>query len=131
MAHDHGHDHSHGSTYYLDQLCTIAACGALGGVSIRMFFDGRLQYILTPFFFIPVLAGGIALVAMAVIRAITLWREAGAVPALALAQDGDTHHHDHQHHDHDEGHHHHDHDHEHHDHDHDHDHVHQPRRTRT
>jgi len=77
MAHDHGHDHSHGSTYYLDQLCTIAACGALGGVCLMMYLDGRLRYILTPFFFIPVLVGGIALIVMAAVRAVTLWARGG------------------------------------------------------
>jgi uncharacterized repeat protein (TIGR03943 family) len=111
MAHDHAHDHSQGSTYYLDQLCTIAACGGLGGVAVMMYLDGRLGYILTPFFFMPVLVGGVALLAMVVVRAITLWREAGKVS---------THHHEHHDHGHD-----HDHgDHDHHDHDHAHDHAH-------
>jgi len=104
----HTHTHAHGSTYYLDQLCTIFACGALGGVAIMMYADGRLGFILTPFFFAPVLVGGIALAAMAVVRAITLWREAGALNRVA-----------------------HDHDHDHvdahiHDHEHDHDHCHDP-----
>jgi hypothetical protein len=129
MGHDHGHDHSHGSNYYLDQLCTIAACGALGGVSIMMYFDGRLKYILTPFFFVPVLVGGIALAAMAVVRAITLWREAGSVPQDGHIHDGHHHHHDegqhhHHEHNHDHEHHHHEHDHDHHHHDHGHDHSH-------
>jgi uncharacterized repeat protein (TIGR03943 family) len=117
MAHDH--DHSHGSTYYLDQLCTIAACGALGGVCLMMYLDGRLRYILTPFFFIPVLVGGIALIVMAAVRAVTLWREAGTIPHAHE-------HHDHVHtHDHDHGHNHHHHDHTHdHEHTHDHDHSH-------
>jgi uncharacterized repeat protein (TIGR03943 family) len=106
MAHTHTHTHAPGGNYYLDQLCTIFTCAALGGVAIMMYFDGRLVYMLTPFFFVPVMAGGVALVAMAVVRAITLWREAGAVKQC-------NHDHDHDH----------DHAHEH-DHDHDHDHEH-------
>jgi uncharacterized repeat protein (TIGR03943 family) len=122
----HTHEHAPGSTYYLDQLCTIAACGGLGGVSIMMYFDGRLQYILTPFFFVPVLVGGIALAVMAIIRAITLWREAGA---LAINEHQHDHEHHHQDHDHGHEHHHdhehsHDHTHEHHHHDHGHSHDH-------
>jgi hypothetical protein len=122
MAHDHVHPHN--STYYLDQLCTIAACGALGGVAIMMYLDGRLAYILTPFFFVPVLVGGIALVLMVVVRAITLWQEAGAIKSH---DEHDHSHQDHGHvhsHDHAHEHHHHDHAHEHHHHDHDHAHAH-------
>jgi uncharacterized repeat protein (TIGR03943 family) len=124
MAHDH--DHSQGSAYYLDQLCTIAACGALGGVCLMMFLDGRLRYILTPFFFIPVLAGGIALIVMVAIRALTLWREAGANADHDHAHEHHHHDHDHEHpHDHAHGHEHHHHDHDHdHGHDHAHDHAH-------
>jgi hypothetical protein len=126
MSHDH--HHHHGNSYYLDQLCTIAACGALGGVAVMMYTlrgaDGKtkLDLILAPQFFVPVLLGGIALVLMVAIRAVTLWREAGV----------ETQGHHHHHHDHEHGHdHHHDHDHgqthahEHsHDHSHDHDHGH-------
>jgi hypothetical protein len=122
MGHDHSHDHGHGSTYYLDQLCTIASCGALGGVAIMMYFDGRLRFMLTPFFFSPVFAGGVALLLMAVVRAITLWREAGAIAAQVQDHQHDHDHghdHEHHHHDHDHGH-----DHEHHHHDHSHDHAH-------
>jgi uncharacterized repeat protein (TIGR03943 family) len=114
MAHDHQHhhehNHSHGNTYYVDQLCTIGACGLMGGVCLMMYLDGRLKYILTPFFFVPVLVGGLALMLMAAVRAVTLWRDAGKVSACA---------HDHDHgHDHEHGHDHvhacgHDHGHEH------------------
>jgi hypothetical protein len=125
MAHDHAHPHD--NTYYLDQLCTIAACGALGGVAILMYWlpgpDGKtkLGYILTPQFFTPVLLGGVALLALVVIRAVTLWQTAGRTAAH-------THDHDHHHHDHAHDHHHHDHthghDHRHHAHAHAHTHDH-------
>jgi hypothetical protein len=118
MAHDHVH--AHDNTYYLDQLCTIAACGALGGVAILMYWlpgsDGKtkLSYILAPQFFAPVFVGGVALIVLVLIRAITLWQTAGQ-------NAGHTHEHDHNHsHDHDHGH---DHTHDH-DHDHGHDHAH-------
>jgi hypothetical protein len=123
MSHDHHHEH--GNTYYLDQLCTIATCGALGGVAILMYGlrdpEGKfkLEYILAPQFFIPVMLGGAALLVMVLVRAITLWREAGTDAA-----DAHDHAHDHEHtheHLHDHEHHHHEHD---HDHSHDHDHVH-------
>jgi hypothetical protein len=132
MAHDH-HHHG-GSTYYLDQLCTIAACGALGGVSILMYAlrgpDGKpkLEYILAPQFFIPVLLGGITLVALVAIRAVTLWQEAGRTPNHVHGHDCCDHDHDHAHeHVHEHPHHgDHDHDHAHvHSHDHSHDHGHE------
>jgi hypothetical protein len=126
MAHDHGHDHHHGGSYYLDQLCTIGACGALGVIAVLMasLKDGsgnlRLSYILAPQFFNWVFAGGIALLVLTAIRAICLWQEAGRVKAHVH----DHEHHHHHEHAHDHGHDHsHDHGHAHtHDHGHDHDH---------
>ena len=118
MAHDHHHG---GSTYYLDQLCTIAACGALGGVSILMYAlrgpDGKpkLEYILAPQFFIPVLLGGITLITLVAIRAVTLCQEAGRAADHVHGHDccGHDHEHGHEHvHDH------------HHDDEHNHDHAH-------
>jgi hypothetical protein len=145
------HTHEGDSSYYLDQLCTIFFCGALGAVCILMYRQGMLQYILTPFFYTPVLWCGAALLVLVVVRAVALWQSAGKAgrtgagrvlgeaqnygPGVAMAEHdhghGHHHHHDHDHpHDHDHAHHHHhhhDHDHEHghtHDHGHDHDHGH-------
>src|SRR5262245_60008695 len=123
MAHDH--DHHHGNTYYLDQLCTIGACGALGLVAILMYRasgpagQSKLSYILAPQFYIPVLLGGIALIALVVVRAITLWKDAGRARAH-----NHNHNHSHAHNHNHEHHHHHDHDHAHHHHDHGHAHGH-------
>src|SRR5439155_6670527 len=115
----HAHEHPHDSTYYLDQLCTIAFCGAIGVVAVLMYAvrgpDGKakLEYILAPEFFKWVFAGGIVLLVLVAIRAITLWQEAGRGP---------KHVHEHHHHDHDHAH---DHGHDHaHDHHHDHGHSH-------
>src|SRR5690349_10593464 len=90
--HDHGHDHSHAGTYYVDQLCTIASCGALGGVAVMMYATGKLSLILASQFFLYVLIGGIVLLAMVVVRAVTLWSEAGKA-----ASHTHEHHHDHEH----------------------------------
>jgi uncharacterized repeat protein (TIGR03943 family) len=141
MAHDH--EHPHNSTYFLDQLCTIATCGMIGMISILMYRgtgpsgQSKLSYILAPQFFIYVLLGGITIVALVIVRAVTLWQQAGAAklrtaPAEAQAEFlkvGSPHVHDHEHHhDHGHGHHHHDHahdhNHEHHHHNHAHDHSH-------
>src|SRR6476646_7296851 len=108
----HAHDHHGGSTYFLDQVCTVAACGALGAVSILMYAvrgpDGKpkLEYILAPQFFIPVLLGGLALVALVAIRAVTLWQEAGRTADHAHTHDHAREHvHDHAHeHDHNHAH---------------------------
>jgi uncharacterized repeat protein (TIGR03943 family) len=121
----HTHEHTHDNTYYLDQLCTIGTCAALGAVSILMYRASgptgqrKLEYILAPQFFVPVLAGGIALLVLVAIRAITLWKDAGK-------SHSNGHRHEHEHiHSHDHGHDHHDHSHEHgHAHHHHHDHVH-------
>jgi hypothetical protein len=118
MAHEHSHEQD---PYYLDQLCTIAICGALGGVAIMMYRQGELKALLHERFQLAVLYGGIVLVALAVIRAVALWFAVDPQPA----NPGDRHHHhdhDHSHGDHSHGHGH-DHGHSHgHGHDHGHDH---------
>ncbi len=119
MAHSHSHDHDENS-YYLDQLFTIAVCGALGGVAVMLWYTDMLRFMLHPKFYIWVLAGGIALLALVAVRAIGLWFEVDqARPVIDPL-------HDHEHaHDHDHAHAH-DHDHDHdccgHDHAHEHDH---------
>jgi uncharacterized repeat protein (TIGR03943 family) len=103
MGHAHTED---GTTYYMEQLCTIGICGAIGGVAIMMWHEQLLKWILSSFFHPFVLLAGIALLVLVLIKAIGLW--------LAVAEPK-VHDHDH---DHDHDHHHH-HDHEHcHDHDH-------------
>jgi DUF1980 C-terminal domain len=116
------HDHSHAGTYYVDQLCTIASCGALGGVAVMLYATNRLGLILADQFFIPVLLGGAALLALVAVRAVTLWQEAGRAAAHSH-EHGHTHVHNHDH-EHGEGcDHNHSHDHGHtHSHDHGHDH---------
>lgn len=107
MAHVHTED---AQTYYTDQLCTIAVCGALGGVAIMLYREDLLKNILAPQFFVPVLVSGIVLVVLAAIRAVGLWSEMGRV------SHSHDHSHDHECCDHDH--------HDHHDHPHDHGHAH-------
>lgn len=92
MAHSHG---TQQAGYYLEQLCTVGACGALGVVTILMWQQERLQNILAPAFFGPVLYGGIALIALVIVRAVGLWFEAGQ----AKLHQHEHHHHDHEPHD--------------------------------
>jgi hypothetical protein len=101
MAHDH---HDHGN-YYLEQLCTVGICAALGAVTVMLYLQGTLRYMLATKFHVPVLAGGIALLVLVVIRAIALW--------ISVDRSVHVHEHDHDH-DHDDVHDHahvHDHDH--------------------
>jgi hypothetical protein len=118
----HNHDHSYdGSTYYVEQLCTIGICGAIGVVTILLYTQGLLGLMLARGLHWMVLAGGISLLGLVAIRAVAVWFSVGK-PATA---------HDHEHgagcdHDHEHAH---DHPHEHgpgcdHDHHHEHEHVH-------
>jgi uncharacterized membrane protein YcgQ (UPF0703/DUF1980 family) len=117
-------DHEHASPedpYFLDQLCTVAICGAIGGVALMMWYpdaEGKslLATLLHPRFVPFVLYGGIVLLILTLIRAVTLWF-AAAPAAEHVHEDHD---HDHEHHDHDHSHaHSHSHSHSHgHDHDH-------------
>ena len=94
MSHSHAHGEAAGN-YFLDQLFTILACGGIGLVAVLMYQTGMVNRILVPMFFIPVLLGGIALLAMALVRAVAVWKLAGA--RAALADDNGDHDHDHDH----------------------------------
>jgi len=105
MAHVHSED---ANAYYLDQLCTIGVCGALGAVAILLYQQDILQYILAPAFHLPVLLGGIGLLVVVVLRALTLWLSLGKPVVHDHAHDhGDCchdHGHEHEHgHDHAHG----------------------------
>jgi hypothetical protein len=122
MAHVHAKD----SNYFIEQLCTIGVCGALGGVAITMWAIPNGLFFLGPQFqapfgepwLSPVLWGGIAIVTFVLIRAVAVWVSVGK-PIAADAHDHShvhkqdhVHEHDHQH-DHSIRAHDHDHDHEH------------------
>jgi hypothetical protein len=88
MSHSHSHGHDH-STYYLEQLCTIGICGLLGGVTIMLWYQDLLRYILAAKFHQPVLWGGVALVVLVVVRAAALW--------LSVGRSSGAHEHQHHH----------------------------------
>jgi hypothetical protein len=115
MAHGHDHHHHGGSLrdYFVEQLLTIFVVGMFGLVAVLMYQDGRLRYILAKEFHLPVLIGGITVLLLVAVRAVSVWREAGRAGAHghahAHAHDHDHHHHDHTHahdhgHTHDHGH---------------------------
>lgn len=109
----HTHDHAHdGGSYYVGQLSAIGICGALAAVGV-LWVASRDMFFLIPVFRTTVLVGGLVLLALVAVRAVSLW--------IIVGQVRPEHGHDHAH-DHDHGHSHHDHDHEGHEHDHDHDH---------
>lgn len=95
MAHVAGHDQN----YYLDQVCSIGVCGAMGIISILMYTSNKLSIILVPAFHKPVLWGGIVVLIIAVVRFTALWRMAGT-STHHHDHDGACHDHDHDHHDH-------------------------------
>ncbi len=104
MAHaghsDHGH--SHGPTndlagYYLEQLLTLGASGALGGVCIVLYTSGKLNHILHPKFHLFVLVGGIALLTLVLIRGISLWIAVGEPASEPVHEHGPGCGHDHGH----------------------------------
>jgi hypothetical protein len=99
--HEHAHDHHHdGDTYYLDQICMIGISGAFGAICIALYIanartaaDGQsmLGLLLNTQFHFFVLASGIALCLISVVRAIALWRSAGR-PMHAHAGHAHDHH---------------------------------------
>src|SRR5712691_4220055 len=101
--HDHTHDHAHahhdGDTYYLDQICMVGISGAFGAICLALYIQNArateesqsmLRLLLGPQFHLFVLGSGIALVLVAAVRAVMLWRSTGR-PAHAHT------HHDHHH----------------------------------
>jgi uncharacterized membrane protein YcgQ (UPF0703/DUF1980 family) len=118
------HDHSHGDrqSFYLNQLFTIAVCGALGGVAVMLWWSGKIGLMLHPKFYLWVLMGGVTLLLLVVLRAVAVWRSVDE-PITEHSHDHD-HEHEHEHCGHDHGHCDHDHGHDHHGHTHDHHHGH-------
>jgi phosphate/sulfate permease len=100
MGHEHAHSNGEGEgNFFLDQLFTILSCGGVGLVAVLMYQTGMLGRILAPMFFIPVLVGGIAVLLLVAMRAVSVWRLAGA---RAMSQNGESaaphaHGHDHGH----------------------------------
>jgi hypothetical protein len=111
MAHDHDHHHHHdGNTYFLEQVCTIAACAALAGVTCFWWWKdaqgGRGLILFIAQRYHPlVLGGGLGLLALVVIRAVAVWRSVDRVAVANGHLHGGEQHQDHEHmHDHDHDH---------------------------
>jgi hypothetical protein len=105
MAHSHSHDSQ--TTFYVEQIFTIAACGAIAGVCVLLYVRDGLYGMLKPDQHLRVLFGGVGLLMLVVIRAAYVWIAAGKTPVKAAAHNhnhGHNHDHDHAHCDHDHGH---------------------------
>jgi hypothetical protein len=79
-----GHHH-HGESlrdYFTEQLLTILVCGMFGFAAIQMYRDSRLGFLVEQFHG-PVLWGGIGILVMVILRAISVWKEAGEYQAQA------------------------------------------------
>lgn len=63
--------------YFIEQLLTILVCGALGFVGVQLYLNDMLRHILAPQFHLPVLIGSGCVLLLVVVRAISVWREAG------------------------------------------------------
>jgi len=63
--------------YFTEQLLTILVCGALAFVGIQMYLNGMLGHILAPDFHPWVLVGSVSVLLLVVLRAVSVWREAG------------------------------------------------------
>ncbi len=114
MAHDHDHFHSHEelNSYLVQQIFTIAICGAIGAVAVSLYVQGKLVLMLAAPFHKWVLAGGIALLVLVMVRALAVWRMVGQLAPVQVHEQAHPHAHEH-HHDHGCCGHNHDHDHVH------------------
>lgn len=81
MAHSHSGCQSP-RDYFTEQLLTILVCGALAFVGIEMYRNDMLRHILAPQFHLAVLIGSISVLVLVVVRAVSVWREAGALQPL-------------------------------------------------
>ena len=100
--HHHDHDHHHGHSdadYYLEQLLTLSVSGGFGVVSILMYQFGMLNELLAPEFHRWVALGGVVLLVLTGIRAISLW---SSISSKKYGHGHDRHHHHDHHHEHDE-----------------------------
>jgi hypothetical protein len=100
MAHTHHHHHDP-SSYYTEQLCTIAFCGAFAGIAVMVYTTGVVNNILKQGILqYSLLAGGIILLLLVLVRSVALWFSVGS-PEVACGHDhGEDccgHDHDHEH----------------------------------
>jgi hypothetical protein len=80
-AHGHTHDHGDRNAWFLDQLCSIAVCGAYAGVIFSMFYvkwmglaERSLINIIVPWIQYMLLGGAVVLLLLTILRAIGVWQ---------------------------------------------------------
>src|SRR4051812_34537871 len=85
-GHTHSHEHADDS-YYIDQLCMVGLSGAFGAICLSLYFWQRwmLNNLLGQQFHIAILASGVALVVIALVRGYALWNKAGKATAAEQA----------------------------------------------
>jgi hypothetical protein len=100
MAHDHHHHHDP-SSYYTEQLCTVAFSAAFGAIAVYFYASGKVNNILNQGLLqYSLLAGGILLLTIVAIRAVALWFSVGNPEAACGHNHGEDccdHDHDHDH----------------------------------
>jgi hypothetical protein len=108
MTHAHAHTHDR-SSYYLEQLCTIGACGALGLVALLLNFQKTLDnqkvlsLLLTSYLHPYLVGSGVVLLAGVGLRGTFLWlsvrRRRASHDHLSEHEESycDQHDHDHEH----------------------------------
>jgi hypothetical protein len=74
MTHDCRH-HDAGADY-LEQIFTLAACGALAGVFLLDWYSGNIVYFIKDRYFLLVLTGALLLLGLVLVRAVAVWRSA-------------------------------------------------------
>jgi hypothetical protein len=97
MAHDHHHGPEELHNYLIQQIFTLAICGALGAVAVSLYAQGTLKLILHPTFHSWVMMGGVALLVMVLIRGIAVWQFAGELQKSRAHAHEHEHEHDHEH----------------------------------
>src|SRR4051812_11739488 len=105
----HSHQGDERSSYYLDQLFMIGVCGAVAAVTIMLWRSGSLNTLLHEKFALAVGAGGLSLLALVIVRAVSVWtsvdkdsdKDAGHVNGPGCEH---NHGHDHGHEGHNHGH---------------------------
>jgi hypothetical protein len=85
MTHLHFHNEESIRNYFAEQLLTILVCGLFGYAAIQMYRNDMLGFLTEPFRF-PVLLGGIGILILVLVRAISVWREAGKLQGLIHVQ---------------------------------------------
>jgi uncharacterized membrane protein YcgQ (UPF0703/DUF1980 family) len=72
MTHAHHHHHDAGA-YYLEQICTITACGALAAVFVLDWYSGSIVFFIKDKYFLLVLTGALLLLGLVAVRAVAVW----------------------------------------------------------